>query len=355
VLDPKLPQLDELNRLIEMGGRHVGARTVARVDVGPRQFDVLAVTLGSTDPQAPAVGFFGGIHGLERIGAEVVLAYLGNLVHRLKWDSVLHDMLGGMRMVFMPLVNPGGLWQGTRANPRGVDLMRNAPVEASEAVPFMLGGQRFSAAMPWFRGMPGDPMEDESAALCDVVMDELLPRPFSAAVDCHSGFGLQDRIWFPFAHTSRPIEHLAEIHALRRIFDKTHTHHRYVFEPQSVHYLTHGDLWDHLYMKAIRQRPDHVFLPLTLEMGSWIWVKKNPRQLLSRHGLFNPLIEHRLQRVLRRHVVLLDFMARAVLSHTRWRPDAEARELHHRQAMARWYGTPRQPRTQRTRAGTRKR
>ena len=24
------------------------------------------------------------------------------------------------------------------------------------------------------------------------------------------------------------------------------------------------------------------FLPLTLEMGSWIWVKKNPRQLFSR-------------------------------------------------------------------------
>ena len=80
-----------------------------------------------------------------------------------------------------------------------------------------------------------------------------------------------------------------------------------------------------------------MFLPLTLEMGSWLWVRKNPRQLLSRHGLFNPMIAHRQQRVLRRHLVWLDFITRAVGSHARWRPQGAQREHHRELALARWY------------------
>ena len=83
-------------------------------------------------------------------------------------------------------------------------------------------------------------------------------------MDCHSGFGFRDRIWFPYAHRRAPIE------------------------PQSQQYFAHGDLWDHLYMQSCAQAQG-IFLPLTLEMGSWLWVKKNPRQLFSRHGIFNPL------------------------------------------------------------------
>jgi hypothetical protein len=71
-------------------------------------------------------------------------------------------------------------------------------------------------------------------------------------------------------------------------------------------------------------------------MGSWLWVKKNPRQLFSRHGIFNPLIEHRRQRVLRRHVAWLDFVMRAALSHGRWLPAGEAREALHAQALSHW-------------------
>lgn len=343
-----LPELDELHRLIEMGGRHLTPHRLCTVEAGHRQFEVLAVTVGNPAANVPAVGFFGGVHGLERIGAEVVLTYLASLVQRLRWDSLLHQQLETLHMVFMPLVNPGGLWQGTRANLQGVDLMRNAPVEATEPVPFLIGGQRLSATLPWYRGPVGAPMQDESDALCRLVETQLLSRPFSLAIDCHSGFGTQDRLWFPFAHTRTPIAHLAEIHALHRIFDQSQAHHPYIFEPQSLQYLTHGDLWDHLYLRGRQSHPGHIFLPLTLEMGSWLWVKKNPRQLFSRHGMFNPLITHRQQRVLRRHMGLLDFMARAAASYPRWLPDEEDRDLHHRQALARWY--PDQPRPQRTRS-----
>ncbi len=80
-----------------------------------------------------------------------------------------------------------------------------------------------------------------------------------------------------------------------------------------------------------------MFLPLTLEMGSWLWVRKNPRQVFTRLGLFNPVIAHREQRVLRRHLPLLDFVVRAAASHGRWLPAGPDREAHRRQALARWY------------------
>jgi len=330
---PVLPELLALERSIDQGGKHVQARTVCRVDMpGGGSYPVHAITLGNPSPDVPAVGYFGGVHGLERIGAGVVIAYLHSLVMRLQWDSALHRQLESVRLVFMPIVNPGGMALGTRANPQGVDLMRNAPIESREPVPFLVGGQRISARLPWYRGAATSAMEVENQAVCEVVQAELLPRAFSLSLDCHSGFGASDRLWFPYAHTRAPITHLAEMHSLKRIFSESNSHHRYIFEPQSLQYLAHGDLWDHLYRQA-----EHVFLPLTLEMGSWLWVKKNPRQLFSRHGIFNPLIAHRQQRVLRQHQALLDFLARAAHGHRLWLPAEDMRTYHHAQAFHDWY------------------
>lgn len=63
-----------------------------------------------------------------------------------------------------------------------------------------------------------------------------------------------------------------------------------------------------------------IFLPMTLEMGSWLWIRKNPRQLFTRHGIFNPIKEHRIRRVLRRHATLLEFLTRAAFGAQRWLP-----------------------------------
>ena len=335
----QIAELIELERIIDDGAATLDARVVCRVSAGEREFPVHAITLGNPDLDVPAVGFFGGVHGLERIGAQVLIAYLHSLVKRLQWDSVLHRQLESLRLVFMPLVNPGGVWLGTRANPNGVDLMRNAPIDSGERVPLLVGGQRISARLPWYRGAPGAAMEDESGALCAVASDELLAREFSIALDCHSGFGSADRLWFPYAHTARPIAQLPEMHALKELFDHSNGHHRYIFEPQSRQYLAHGDLWDYLYQRTEAQT-ERTFLPLTLEMGSWRWVKKNPRQLFSRHGIFNPLIDHRQQRVLRRHLAWLDFLTRAASSYQHWLPTGAAREAHRQQALDLWYRSP---------------
>lgn len=329
-------ELIELERIVDKLGSTLQTRVLCEVEVGARTLPVHAITLGNPAPGAPSVGYFGGVHGLERIGAAVVLAFLRNVLTRLRWDAALHRQLELMRMVFMPIVNPGGLWRGTRSNPQGVDLMRNAPIEADERVAMLVGGQRLSPRLPWYRGRRQAPMEPESRAVCQLVDEELLSHTFSIAVDCHSGFGMSDRIWFPYAHSRAPIGHLPEIHALSELLDQTQVHHRYVFEPQSHQYLAHGDLWDYLYQRACTD-PARVHLPLTLEMGSWLWVKKNPRQLLSALGLFNPLIAHRQARVLRCQVGWLDFIGRAACGHPGWRPTGPDRERHRLLALNRWY------------------
>lgn len=334
-----LPELAELRFLASVGEPHVEQRLLCEVEALGQRLPVNAYLMGTTDPRAPVVGFFGGVHGLERIGAEVVIAYLRSLVARLRWDEALHRQLESVRLVFVPLVNPWGIWRGKRANANGVDLMRNSPVQAEARALFMVGGQRLSPRLPWYRGEAGRPMEPEARAVSALVQSEMLPRPFSLAIDCHSGFGLRDRLWFPFAHSRRPIEHLPELHALGEVMDQALLHHRYVLEPQSRQYLAHGDLWDHLYLAASREPASgRIFLPLTLEMGSWLWVKKNPLQIFSRHGIFNPQIEHRQRRVLRRHMTLLDFLARAAGGHGRWLPQGEQRRHHEQQALVRWYG-----------------
>lgn len=331
-----LPELNELERILELGHKHLESRVACEVSAGNKRFPVYQLALGNPDPKLPAIGFFGGVHGLERIGTHVLLNFLRGLITRLEWDKSLHHLLQDVRLVFMPLINPGGMWQSTRCNPQGVDLMRNSPVEAAGRVPFLLGGHRISPHLPWYRGAAGSGMESESLALCRAVQEELLARPFSIAIDCHSGFGLRDRVWFPHAHSVHPIPHLADIMALEELFQQSYSGNQYLFEPQSLHYRTHGDLWDYLYLQA--QQDNHkTFLPLTLEMGSWLWVKKNPRQLFSRHGLFNPSVEHRLHRVLRRHTVWLDFLMHAAGGYDNWLVTGPRRLRLQERAVARWY------------------
>lgn len=117
----KLPELVALERVIELGSGRLNARVACEVHLpGGGSYPVHVITLGNPSPEVPAVGYLGGVHGLGRIGAGVVIAYLQSLVMRLQWDSTLHRQLESLPLVFMPIVNPGGMAMGTRANPHGV-------------------------------------------------------------------------------------------------------------------------------------------------------------------------------------------------------------------------------------------
>jgi hypothetical protein len=313
-----LPELHELEQLLPALEPYARTHVLARVSVMNESLPIWAISLGAREPSAPALAFVGGVHGLERIGSQVVLAYLRTLSVRLSWDRVLHETLSRVRLLFVPLVNPGGMLLGKRGNPQGVDLMRNGPRATDGRATFLVGGQRLTPRLPWYAGEPERALETESKALTEAIAQELFFADASLAIDCHSGFGMVDRLWFPYARTRRPFPHLAEVVGLKHLLDATLPHHVYRVEPQAQAYTIQGDLWDYLYDRHRVLHPTRTFVPLTLEMGSWAWVRKNPRQLWSLSGTFNPVLPHRLKRVLRRHLPLFDLLVNAIASSDAW-------------------------------------
>ena len=328
--------LETIERLRLLESPHVAIEELTQISHQDKIFPVHSFTLGSESTDVPCLIYVGGVHGLERIGTDVVLAFLETLIQRLDWDHSLINGLEGLRLVFVPALNPVGLINNTRGNGNGVDLMRNAPIDAEDKPPLLAGGHRIHAKLPWYRGRKNSPMEAESQAIIELVRKECLTRPFSLILDCHSGFGFEDRLWFPYAYSRRPMEHLAEAYALKQLLHRTYPHLNYVFEPQAHSYTAHGDLWDYLYLEALEKNT--VFLPMTMEMGSWRWIKKNPRQLASLSGIFNPVIPHRLQRVLRRHIVLMEFLIRATRAWQQGIPEQEFRRQQTTEALQHWYG-----------------
>ncbi|WP_372625242.1 M14 family zinc carboxypeptidase [Arsukibacterium sp.] len=333
-LQDMLPELEQLQQIIAQAPQSLRSEILVTVPHMTEQLPVYGLALGNPDKALPAVALVGGVHGLERIGTQVVLAYLQTLLQRIPWDKCLQHTLEHCCIYFIPLLNPAGMANGWRANGNCVDLMRNAPVECAEGAAWLVGGQRVSRALPWHRGR-ADQMETESQTLVSYISRELFQRPFSLVLDCHSGFGRTDRIWFPYAKSAlQPIAHLADMYRLRQLLLQTYPHQNYIFEPQSQHYLCHGDLWDYLYDKALAHQT--TMLPLTLEMGSWNWVRKNPFQLLSSLGMFHPVKPHRVKRVLRSHLILINFLINASLSFPNWLPLTNRRQLESA-AIKLWY------------------
>jgi len=331
------PELAQLETLIVDLDNHARVEVIDYAKYKEYAFPIYNIVMGSLRDDVPVLAFFGGVHGLEKIGSEVILSYLHTIIQLLKWDEEFAERLTRSRLVFMPIVNPVGVFRGTRSNGNGVDLMRNAPVEGNGNTK-LYSGHRLSPKLPWYRG-DSDQMELEAQALCQVVCKYVCNAPISIALDLHSGFGIQDRLWFPYASRKSPFPALAEAHALKRRFDNCYPNHFYKIEPMSQEYVINGDLWDYLYDHLCQTGKQRQFIPLTLEMGSWLWLRKSPLHLFQRHGLFHPLLPHRQQRILRRHFTLFDFLYRCVLYPKQWAlltPSSKQQQL--QQAMSLWYG-----------------
>ncbi|MBX2986933.1 MAG: DUF2817 domain-containing protein [Bdellovibrionaceae bacterium] len=333
-----LEEITEIERLTAPLGTLARTEVLARADEGGLSLPIYKVTFGTTDPAAPVLGLVGGVHGLERIGAQVCVSLLNSLSQLVLWDRNTQSVLEKVRVFFIPTVNPWGILTKHRCNPGGVDLMRNAPVEALGKVPWMLGGQRYSRRLPWYRGENGAPLQPEAQALVSAVEKEIRHSPLSITVDFHSGFGLQDRIWFPYAKTVEPYPDVGLMHSFTNLLERTYPHHFYRIEPQAVNYTTHGDLWDYLYDRHLEAKAAGPYLPLAVEMGSWNWVKKNPFQFFSADGSFNPVKRHRLRRVLRRHNTFFEFLLRAISSPEAWANLNEEQKMKHQErALQLWY------------------
>lgn len=315
-----LPELERVLALAEAASPWGRSRVLTTVRAEGVDLPVPGLVIGAEDRRAPTLLLTGGVHGLERVGTHVCLAWLERLVAQLAWDTGLRRELEAMRVVAVPLVNPAGMLLGRRSNAAGVDLMRNAPVDAARRPPLLLGGHRLSRRLPWYRGPAGAPMQPEARALVEFVEAEAFDARAAISIDFHSGFGVTDRLWYPYARARAGFPRAPEAHALARRLTETLPYHVYAIEPQADQYTTHGDLWDHLFDRHLARHglDGAPYVPWTLEMGSWSWVRKNPRQLFSPLGPFNPMMPHRYRRTMRRHLALVDFMCAAVRNPAAW-------------------------------------
>lgn len=318
----KIQNLDPQARVKEYG----------QVQYKDHSYPLASVSFGN--PTKPTLLIAGGVHGLERIGAQVAMSLMEMVNARIQWDQLYKEILEKVQIVFIPMINPIGLKRFTRSNGNSVDLMRNAPISADGRIPFLGGGHNYSKILPWYRGAE---VQTETQFVLDVVKDILKESNQLISVDCHSGFGLQDQLWFPFATTKNYFSQLNEVYALLSLFEHTYPNHFYKIEPQSANYITHGDIWDYAYFNLKKEK--QIFIPLTLEMGSWSWIKKNPFQLISPSGLFNPVKPHRTRRALRRHVTLFDFLLHALASSDSWCSEKIALSYSiNQKAIQRYYG-----------------
>ncbi len=335
--DIKFAELEQLERIIEQLGDKAHTEVIEQISYKNKTFPIHCVSIGSSRPDVPVLAFFGGIHGLEKIGSEVILSYMQTITQLLDWDEEFLTRLEHSRLIFVPLVNPVGVYIGTRCNGNGVDLMRNSPIEGVGDTR-IYSGHRLSPLLPWYRG-DQHTMEKEAQALCRVVEKHLFNSPLSIVLDLHSGFGIRDRLWFPYAYRKTPFNFIAETMALKELFDRCYQHHIYKIEPTCQEYVISGDLWDYLLDDFVQRFANQsLFLPLTLEMGSWLWLRKSPTHLFSRHGLFHPLLPHRQQRIYRRHFSLFDFLHRSLLSPQKWTQlTAEQRLNFTQKANTLWY------------------
>lgn len=333
-----LPELILLEDIIKRSSSCFTARLEAEIPLNDNtHLPLYSLHFGNAAPENPAVIITGGVHGVERIGSQVILGFLQSFIERISWDESVHHLLENISLTIIPIVNPSGMYLRKRCNRNGVDLNRNAPLDVVDTDGFrahwLAGGQRWSRHWPWFRGKNAQ-LEAENQVLERILVTESTKRPLVMSLDVHSGFGFEDRLWFPYAYRRKPFDQLAEVMALKLLWQRTCPHYNYRFEPQSSHYLTHGDIWDYLHKRV---KDKQLFLPLTLELGSWNWVRKRPSQLFSRLGLFHPMVPHRLRRAVRDHQMLLQFILHAAASSSAWLPNEHNRDSLWQSAINLWY------------------
>jgi hypothetical protein len=92
----KTVEIPELNELFYIADKHPDIFQINKLDeiiVNGINYPIYAATIGTQDKSAPTLGLFGGVHGLERIGTQVVISYLSTLSERLEWDYDLRKSL----------------------------------------------------------------------------------------------------------------------------------------------------------------------------------------------------------------------------------------------------------------------
>jgi len=104
----KLPELWQLEQIISRTKHPLSVKEEASVAVAGQDLPLYSIEMTPFRAGLPTLIITAGVHGLERIGTQVLLSYIEMLLSRVSWDVVIQKQLSEMNLVFLPIVNPGG-------------------------------------------------------------------------------------------------------------------------------------------------------------------------------------------------------------------------------------------------------
>ena len=162
--DKSFPELAQLEQIIAQLGDRAQVEIVEHIAYQGRQFPVYCITLGSRAPGRAGYRLFRRCAWPGENWLAGPAGVFANHCATAHWDKEFAARLEKSRLVFMPIVNPAGVFRGSRCNANGVDLMRNAPTEGVGKIK-LYSGHRISPRLPWYRGEQTH-MEKEALALC---------------------------------------------------------------------------------------------------------------------------------------------------------------------------------------------
>lgn len=264
---------------------------IKNIEYHQKTYPVYQISEGNKINPKAQILLTGAIHGLEKIGANIIFSFL-KIIKNKKIN------LENIHIIAIPIANPYGYVNETRCNGNNVDLMRNAPFDAERVVPF-LGGHKISNFFPYYRG---EKLEEENLILVNLVDELLLKEIPLFHLDIHSGFGNETEIWTP------QDTYIDVNNSLYRLFK----HSCFIFKNQP--YNSHGDMLKYLFDTFKHKKK---YVPVTLEIGFFykinslkeisFWKKflKNPFKFLKfKRWFFSPKYGEK-RKVIRVHTQFL--------------------------------------------------
>ena len=79
-------------------------QTESSIFLDKQTLPIYSIEVCPFKPGLPTVIFSGGVHGIERIGSQVLLSYMDMLSSRSPWDSLVQHQLDQLNIIFIPIV-----------------------------------------------------------------------------------------------------------------------------------------------------------------------------------------------------------------------------------------------------------
>ena len=84
----KFNEIEDLLQIKNLNHPLVQFETLEEINIKGKTYPIHGITIGSKDKTLPTLGLIGGVHGLERIGSQIIISFLQSLLNQLNWSLI---------------------------------------------------------------------------------------------------------------------------------------------------------------------------------------------------------------------------------------------------------------------------